>query len=98
MGICCWTLSTYVAFMILMYFPCRYLNTTFIKKQKYTEADLSYGNFAVELSDQMLEIGEVRKLLYNTVKTLYNVTLYNRIFNIRHKFAGNRSVSIKIPS
>ena len=48
--------------MILMYFPCRYLNTTFIKKQKYTEADLSYGNFAVELSDQMLEIGEVRKL------------------------------------
>ena len=40
-------------------FICRYLNTTFIKKQKYTEADLSYGNFAVELTDQMLEIGEV---------------------------------------
>ena len=33
-----------------------------------------------------------------TVKTLYNVTSYNRIFNIRHKIAGNRSVSIKIPS
>ena len=29
-----------------------------------------------------------------TVKTLYNVTRYNRIFNIRHKIA----VSIKIPS
>ena len=34
----------------------------------------------------------------NTVKTLYNVIRYNRIFNIRHKFAGNGSVSIKIPS
>ena len=34
----------------------------------------------------------------NTVKTLYNVTRCNRIFNIRHKIAGNGSVSIKIPS
>ena len=33
-----------------------------------------------------------------TVKTLYNVNRYNRIFNIRHKIAGNGSVSIKIPS
>ena len=33
-----------------------------------------------------------------TVKTLYNVTRYNRIFSIRHKIAGNGSVSIKIPS
>ena len=32
------------------------------------------------------------------VKTLYNGTRYNRIFNIRHKIAGNGSVSIKIPS
>ena len=28
----------------------------------------------------------------NTVKILYNVTRYNRIFNILHKFAGNGSV------
>ena len=35
---------------------------------------------------------------HNTVKTLYNVTGYNRIFNIWHKFAGNRSVIIEIPS
>ena len=34
----------------------------------------------------------------NTVETLYNVTPYNRIFKIRHKIAGNGSVSIKIPS
>ena len=33
-----------------------------------------------------------------TVKTPYNVTGYNRIFNIRHKIAGNKSVSFKIPS
>ena len=33
-----------------------------------------------------------------TVKTLYNVTSFNRIFIIRRKIAGNRSVSIKIPS
>ena len=33
-----------------------------------------------------------------TVKTLYNVTRSNRIFNIRHKIAGNGSVSIEIPS
>ena len=33
-----------------------------------------------------------------TVKTLYKVTRYNRIFNILLKIAGNGSVSIKIPS
>ena len=35
---------------------------------------------------------------YGTVKTLYTVTRYNRIFNIRHKIAGNGSVSIEFPS
>lgn len=39
-----------------------YLNTTFIKKQKFSDADLNYGGFAVEFNDQMLEIGEVRSL------------------------------------
>ena len=38
------------------------------------------------------------ELYMYTVKTLYNVTRYNKIFNIRHKIAGNGSVSIKIPS
>ena len=33
--------------------------------------------------------------LRSTVKPLYNVILYNRIFTIRHKFAGNGSISIK---
>nr|KAG5689796.1 hypothetical protein BaRGS_007074 [Batillaria attramentaria] len=36
-----------------------YLNTTFIKKLKFTDADLNYGGFAVEMTDHMLEIGEV---------------------------------------
>ncbi|KAK3587967.1 hypothetical protein CHS0354_014484 [Potamilus streckersoni] len=36
-----------------------YLNSTFIKKQKYTDADLNYGGFNSELCDQMLEIGEL---------------------------------------
>ena len=34
----------------------------------------------------------------NTVKTLYKITPYNKIFNIQYKFVGNGSVSIKIPS
>ena len=38
------------------------------------------------------------ELKTDTVKTLYNVTRYNRKFNIRHKFAGNGFESIKIPS
>ena len=56
------------------------------------------GNLIVSGNDQ---IGKWELSLYKkgiTVKTLYNVTRYNRIFNIRHKFAGNGSVSIKIPS
>lgn len=36
-----------------------YLNTTFIKKQKYSEADLNYGGFSMEFQDQMMEIGEL---------------------------------------
>jgi len=36
------------------------LNTQYIKKQKVNEADISYGGFNVELSEQMYEIGEVR--------------------------------------
>lgn len=36
-----------------------YLNTTFIKKQKFSDADLTYGGFSVEQADHMLEIGEL---------------------------------------
>lgn len=40
---------------------CRYLNTTYIKKQKYTDADLSYGGISTDTADQLLEIGEVSR-------------------------------------
>lgn len=35
-----------------------YLNTTFVKKQKHSEADLNYGAMGIE-NDQVLEIGEL---------------------------------------
>ena len=40
-------------------FHFSYLNTTFIKKQKFSDADLNYGGFSVDNVDHMLEIGEV---------------------------------------
>ena len=43
-------------------------------------------------------ISSFKNNLQITVKTLYNVTCYNRIFNVRHKITGNGSASIKIPS
>ena len=42
----------------------RYLNTQYIKKQKFSDADINYGGFGVELNEQMLEIGEVNPLIY----------------------------------
>ena len=39
-----------------------------------------------------------KSILRGTVKTLYYVTRYNRIFSIQHKIAWNGSVPIKIPS
>lgn len=36
-----------------------YLNTTYIKKQKLSDADLAYGPFNYETNDQKLEIGEL---------------------------------------
>ena len=41
-------------------FNFSYLNTTFIRKQKFSDADLNYGGFSVDNVDHMLEIGEVR--------------------------------------
>ena len=52
-------LKSHTVSCTFLLFFFRYLNTTFIKKQKYSEADLSYGGFSVESADQKLEIGEV---------------------------------------
>ena len=58
---------------------------------------LDYFDISFEsLLDDSYEI--FSPIIANTVKTLYNIPRYNRIFNIRHKIAGNRSVFIKIPS
>lgn len=66
-----------------------YLNTTFIKKQKYTEADLSYGNFAVELTDQMLEIGELaldtwKRFMIEPLRSHVLVIILQEIQSDRH--------------
>ena len=39
-----------------------YLNNSYIKKQKYSEADVNYGVFPVD-ADCLLEIGEVNMFL-----------------------------------
>ncbi|XP_028607157.1 cullin-2 isoform X1 [Lacerta agilis] len=43
------------------YMDClyRYLNTQFIKKNKLTEADLQYGYGGVDMSEPLMEIGEL---------------------------------------
>ena len=41
-----------------MCFHSSYLNNTYIKKQKYSDADMQYGVFPVD-ADCLLEIGEV---------------------------------------
>ncbi|XP_026546437.1 cullin-2-like [Notechis scutatus] len=43
------------------YMDClyRYLNTQFIKKNKLTEADLQYGYGGLDMSETLMEIGEL---------------------------------------
>jgi len=44
------------------YFYFSYLNAQHIKKKKFTDADINYGGFGhLDLSEQMLEIGEVSR-------------------------------------
>ena len=61
-----------------------------------TDRQTGGGNYNIPFA--FLKKRGDKKDKYDTVKTLYNVTRYNRIFNIRHKIAGNRSVSVKMPS
>jgi len=56
-----------------------YLNSQFIKKAKYSEADLNYGNFGIELSEQMLEIGE---LALETWKKFMTEPLKDRLVHL----------------
>ncbi|XP_041365909.1 cullin-2-like [Gigantopelta aegis] len=55
-----------------------YLNSTYIKKQKVSDADLNYGGFALESLDHMLEIGE---LALDTWKRLMIEPLKGQLLN-----------------
>lgn len=42
-------------FFLLIY---RYLNSQHIQKQKFSDADLTYGSMQMDMSEQLLEIGK----------------------------------------
>ena len=35
------------------------MNTQYINKKKYSEADINYGGFIMDTSENLMEIGEV---------------------------------------
>ena len=45
-----------------MVFILRYLNSSHIQKEKLSDADLAYGSLQVEVSEQLVEIGEYNLL------------------------------------
>ena len=49
------------------------------------------------VSDQKHEHNSSQRAVLYTVKTLYNVICYNRIFNIRHKLLGTDLFPLKFP-
>ncbi|XP_075778807.1 cullin-2 isoform X2 [Pelodiscus sinensis] len=70
------------------YMDClyRYLNTQFIKKNKLTEADLQYGYGGVDISEPLMEIGELaldmwRKLMIEPLQTILIRMLLREIKN-----------------
>ena len=79
-----------------MFYIIKYLTMHKVHMHAGAIRQLLYG--CAYVRDIIHELKLVDYLPVHTVKTLYNVTLYNRIFNIQHKIAGNGSVSIKIPS
>ncbi|XP_030406034.1 cullin-2 isoform X2 [Gopherus evgoodei] len=72
------------------YMDClyRYLNTQFIKKNKLTEADLQYGYGGVDISEPLMEIGELaldmwRKLMIEPLQGILIRMLLREIKNDR---------------
>ncbi|XP_039379050.1 cullin-2 isoform X2 [Mauremys reevesii] len=70
------------------YMDClyRYLNTQFIKKNKLTEADLQYGYGGVDISEPLMEIGELaldmwRKLMIEPLQGILIRMLLREIKN-----------------
>ncbi|KAJ6666606.1 hypothetical protein lerEdw1_020329 [Lerista edwardsae] len=72
------------------YMDClyRYLNTQFIKKNKLTEADLQYGYGGVDISEPLMEIGELaldmwRRLMIEPLQAVLIRMLLREIKNDR---------------
>lgn len=72
------------------YMDClyRYLNTQFIKKNKLTEADLQYGYGGVDMSEPLMEIGELaldmwRRLMIEPLQAILIRMLLREIKNDR---------------
>ncbi|KAH0627568.1 hypothetical protein JD844_003431 [Phrynosoma platyrhinos] len=72
------------------YMDClyRYLNTQFIKKNKLTEADLQYGYGGVDMSEPLMEIGELaldmwRRLMIEPLQGILIRMLLREIKNDR---------------
>uniref|UniRef100_A0A8D2Q5A1 Cullin 2 n=1 Tax=Varanus komodoensis TaxID=61221 RepID=A0A8D2Q5A1_VARKO len=66
----------------------RYLNTQFIKKNKLTEADLQYGYGGVDMSEPLMEIGELaldmwRRLMIEPLQAILIRMLLREIKNDR---------------
>ena len=89
--------------MYILEIPCRGSTVAELSKLTYVEDKIIIPPLFLCTSLNFLKkkqwfyILSLRLCCY-TVKTLYNIIRYNRIFNIRHKIAGNGSVSIKIHS
>lgn len=73
-----------------------YLNNSYIKKQKYSEADVNYGVFPVD-ADCLLEIGELAKeiwknLMIDSIKNRLVILILQEISKDRHGYYVNQTV------
>ncbi|BFZ01433.1 hypothetical protein BsWGS_04472 [Bradybaena similaris] len=73
-----------------------YLNNTYIKKQKYSDADVNYGVFPVD-ADCLLEIGELAKdiwknLMIDSIKNRLVVLILQEIAKDRTGYDVNQTV------
>ncbi|KAK3804257.1 hypothetical protein RRG08_040764 [Elysia crispata] len=73
-----------------------YLNNSYIKKQKYSEADVNYGVFPVD-ADCLLEIGELAKeiwknLMIDSIKNRLVILILQEISKDRNGYYVNQTV------
>ncbi|GFO38017.1 cullin-2-like, partial [Plakobranchus ocellatus] len=73
-----------------------YLNNSYIKKQKYSEADVNYGVFPVD-ADCLLEIGELAKeiwknLMIDSIKNRLVILILQEIAKDRNGYYVNQTI------